>query len=213
MFSFFRKKPAKTPAPTADQTPEQAFWAWFEANEAMLFDFERDRDTAFAALTAALAKFGGDLPFEFGPKEDGRRELVISAGGIRSRLPTVETLMAAAPRLARWRFTAFRPRRDTVMTVEFHGLNVQPQDVEFAFLTGGQYIGLALFFHGYTEERKDEFGQVGFLMLDSALGEYDVVTKVGAIRFLAFEEAPEANRFPITELARHFDARYAERLQ
>ena len=206
MFPFLRKTPAKPPEPT--------FWAWFEANEAMLFDFERDRDPVFDRLAAALKKISTDLAFEFGPKEpDGRRELVISAGGMKSAFPAVEKLVAAAPPLARWRFTAFRPRRAQLMTLEFGGLKVEPKDVDCCFMTGGPLLGIALFFHGYTEARRNEFGQVGFLMLDEALGEYDVAMKVGPIRFVAFEEAPNAVRFPLTELTARFDARHAERLQ
>lgn len=206
MFSFLRKTPAKPPEPT--------FWAWFEANEALLFDFERDREPVFDALAAAFKKISRDIAFEFGPKEpDGRRELVISAGGIKSAFPAVEKLVAAAPALARWRFTAFRPRRAEVMTLEFGGLRIEPKDVDCCFLVGGQHIGLALFLPGYTEARKNEFGQAGFLMLDEALGEYDVTMKVGAIRFLAFEERRDIDRFPLTELAARFDARYAQGLQ
>ena len=145
--------------------------------------------------------------------EDGAREMVLSAGGIKAAFPAVEALVAAAPRRARWRFTAFRPRRDPVLTIAFRDLTLAPENVDCCFLSNGHELGIILFFHGYAEERRNEFGQAGFLLLDEALGEYDVSTKLGAIRFMAFEAHPEAERFPLTELARRFDARRAQLLQ
>lgn len=202
MFSLFRK------------TPAQTFWAWFEKNEALLFDFERRRDAAFAALGQALEKFEQHLEFEFGPKgDDGRRELVISAGGIKAKFPPVQALVAAAPRLARWRITAFRPRRNPIMTLQLGDIALRPQDIDVCLLTHGRELGLNLFFRGHTEHNHAALGQAGFLMLDEAIGEHDVSMKVGPIEFLSFDKHPDADRFPLTELATRFDAHYARLLQ
>ncbi len=202
MFSLFRK------------TPAQTFWAWFEKNEALLFDFEHRRDSAFAALGQALEKFEPHLEFEFGPKgDDGRRELVISAGGIKARFAPVEALVAAAPRLARWRITAFRPRRNPIMAIKFGDIELRPEDIDVCFLANGRQLGLYLFFHGHTEENHAALGQAGFLMLDEAIGEHDVSTKVGTIEFMAFDKHPDADRFPLTDLPALFDARHAQLLQ
>jgi hypothetical protein len=198
----------------ARKTPAQIFWQWFENNEALLFDFERDQDAAFAALDAALAKVAPDLAFEFGPKDaGGQRELVISAGGIKAAFPAVEAIAAAAPRLARWTITAFRPRRAPMMAISFGDLTLRPEDVDCCILSNGRQLGLYLFFHGWTKEREKEFGQAGYLMLDEAIGEYDVTMKVGPIRFMAFDQHADADRFPLTELAAQFDLRHAALLQ
>jgi hypothetical protein len=201
MFSLFRK------------TPAQAFWTWFKKNESLLHDFELDRDTAFAALRAALERYEPELAFEFGPKDAaGQRELVLSANGIKSKFPAVQALVAAAPRLDRWRFTAFRPRRDPMMQMALGSFAIKPEDIDCCLLLDDGELGLQLFFRGWTEALEPSFGHVGFLMLDAAIGEYDVSMKVGVIQFLAFEMHRDAERFPLTELARRFDAQYAQLL-
>src|ERR1700692_1741982 len=92
-------------------TPEQAFWKWFQSNESSLFAFEKDQEHTFDRLGAEVHKLNPSLTFECGPKENGRREFVISADGIREAFPEVEALYASAPSLPRWKFIKFRPRR------------------------------------------------------------------------------------------------------
>lgn len=201
MLSLFRK------------TPAQIFWKWFEKNEALLHDFERQQQAAFAALRAALEQVEPELAFEFGPRDaGGRRELVLSAGGIKAKFPAVQALVAAAPQLPRWRFTAFRPRRDPLTEIRLGNVAVKPEDVDCCLHVDQRELGLRLFFRGWAPELERAFGQVGFLLLDAAIGEYDVSMKIGPIEFMAFEAHPQAERFPLTELARRFDAHQA-RLQ
>jgi hypothetical protein len=55
------------------ESSEQAFWKWFQGNEAMLFDFEKDQERVFDRLASEIHKVDPALTFEFGPKQDGRR--------------------------------------------------------------------------------------------------------------------------------------------
>jgi hypothetical protein len=191
-------------------TPERRFWIWFWQSEELLFDFERDRDQIFAALATALAAVAADLTFEIGPRIEGRRDFVISAGGIKSAFAAVKALAAAAPALPRWNVLAFRPRRAAILAISFGGRTVRPKDVEFCVLSNGSDLGIYLFFDGYRESERTIWGQIGYLFLDQALGEYDVETKVGPIKFFPFSAHPEAARYPLPELPVIFDARYAE---
>jgi hypothetical protein len=63
-------------------SPETVFWRWFQANQEKLFDFERDQERIFDLLLAEMHKVDSDLTFEFGPEKNGKREFVISAGGM-----------------------------------------------------------------------------------------------------------------------------------
>jgi hypothetical protein len=191
-------------------TPEQRFWTWFQQNEELLFDFERDRDRIFDVLTKALAATAAELTFEFGPRANGRRDFVISAGGIKSAFAAVKALVAAAPVLPRWRVVAFRPRREPIMTITFGDRTVRAEDVEFCLLSNGRELGIYLFFHDYRENEKATWSQIGYLLLDEALGEYDVETKLGPIRFFPSNAHPETARHPLPELPAMFDALYAE---
>src|SRR4051812_11026903 len=114
----------------AGERKEDVFWRWFQKNEDRLFAFEKDREAIFRDLTSAMEKVNPDLTFEFGPIEDGgHREFVISAGGIRKAFTSVEMLWAAAPKMQRWRFVKFRPRRATINDLEYADKKVRGKDV------------------------------------------------------------------------------------
>src|SRR5258705_9521609 len=90
---------------------EGFFWKWFIKNERRLFEFDTAQEKIFGELSKELKKVHGDLTFEFGPVQDGKREFVLSAGGIKSAFPSVESLYAKAPPLPRWVWVKYRPRR------------------------------------------------------------------------------------------------------
>lgn len=191
-------------------SPQQAFWEWFQRNEDLLFNFEADQEPRFNQLAQQLGQIHRDLCFEFGPPGD-RREFVISAGGIREAFPTVSSLVAAAPRLERWHVVGFRPRRTPLNTVCIDGMCIEPGKVGFCLLTIGSKIGIQLFIPGFKEDDVT-LKQVGYLMLDEALGEYDVETKVGLIKMMPTDSPRSTQRFPLPELPSLFDqlaARFA----
>src|SRR4030042_1535591 len=108
---------------SAKKTSEEDFWKWFKENEDILFNFERDQDRTFSKLRAAMSKVHPELTFEFGPDENGTREFIISGGGIKDAIVSVESLYATAPKLARWKFIKFRPRREE-MTIKINNLKL-----------------------------------------------------------------------------------------
>jgi hypothetical protein len=165
------------------ETTQDAFWNWFIQHEVELFNFDPDqeieREKLFDELATQLQKVSRNLTFEFGPKGP-TREFVISAAGIKSAFPAVVRLAEAAPGLDRWQITAFRPRRAPVMTIEIGDNSVDPRDVQFSLLNNGKMAGIYLFIPGFREDDV-AFKQIGYLLLDEALGEYDVETRLGLI--------------------------------
>ncbi len=186
-------------------TPEQTFWQWFVGHEDELFHFERNQEAVFDALQKAMGLVHKDLAFEFGPVKEGRREFVISACGIKSAFLAVVSLADQAPSLKRWRVLKFRQRHTPLCDIEIHGLKIKASDVEFTLLTSKDAVGLYLFLPGYTEERKTDFGNIGYLMLDQALGEYDVVAKLGPIKMMGPDAAVGSEKYPLKELPTMFD--------
>ena len=182
---------------------EKAFWNWFIQHEDELLNFETDQERVFDKLAAQLGKIDSHVCFEFGPRED-RREFVIGAGGFRESFPAVVALAKAAPALKRWRVTAFRPRRSSLCAVELGGENVDPANVRFSLLDNGRIAGFILYIPGYREDDV-AFRQIGYLMLDEALGEFDVETRLGMIRMLAPEAESSYDRFPLARLPELFD--------
>ena len=192
----------------ASESKEASFWHWFEKNESRLFSFEKDQERVFDDLAAAMNKVNSALTFEFGPVSGGkRREFVISAGGIKKAFPAVEALHSSAPKLDRWIFIKFRPRRMFINDLEFAGRKVKAKDVHFLLFKDENpaKVGVMVFLDGYKEAEKSIFGQIGYLFLDEALGEYDVEMKLGAIVFQARDSKYFEQAHPLTELPKDFD--------
>jgi len=189
---------------SAQSSPEEKFWRWFQANDNKLFDFEADQEKVFDELQAELHKVNSGLTFEFGPKENGVRDFVISADGIKDVFPSVISLANAAPTLPRWKIIKFRPRRG-LGPISLNGLKLSPEQLDFTIEPDGSKAAITLFIDGYKESEHDRYAGVGFLMLDQALGEYDVETKVGGIEFKARAVKSKLPKHAFSELAAVFD--------
>ncbi len=189
-----------------DQDQTARFWRWFEDNEERVFTFERHRERVFDALAQRLAAVHPDLTFEIGPVQNGTRELVVSAGGIRAAFSAVSSLVAAAPGLPRWRITALRPRRSPLNDLTFGDVSIRADEVRFVAEPDGDRIGLTLLLPGYQETPDKIFEQMGYLFLDEALGEHDVETRVGFIETAAPSRDLVERSAPLSALAGTVDA-------
>jgi len=201
---------------------EREFWEWFAANEARYRAFVPggpERDALFAELTRRLGRvrrgvrFAFDAPDEANPDEP--RELVLSADGNRDLFPAVRRLADAAPppdALPGWKVVAFRPRvRDLAGVALLLGETViGADDLWLALKPRGDRIDLDLYLRGLLEASEREIQKACLLLLDYALGEYDVGTKVGALDIHALPEDPAGSGLiPYPRLPEEFDARFA----
>ncbi|OFA01064.1 hypothetical protein DUGA2_43960 [Duganella sp. HH101] len=167
-------------ARTAVASPESDFWTWFQQNEDEIFNFEKNQEVVFDKLAARMQKVNPSLTFEFGPKEDGKREFVVSADGIKKAFPSVEKLCAAAPQLKKWKVIKFRQRREP-FDMNYGGISVRAATVTVSIARDGPKAALTVLIPGYTESKRESYAGIAFLILDQALGEYDVETRVGVI--------------------------------
>lgn len=161
-------------------SPEQRFWQWFQENESNLFDFERDQERMFDRLITEMHRVNPNLTFEFGPKRNGKREFVISADGIRDAFPDVKSLYDCAPALERWTFVKFRPRREP-NSISLGGTSVAAPSVRVYMELNRRKVDLIVFVPNYSTKAHKTYASIVFLLLDEALGEYDVETRVGNI--------------------------------
>jgi hypothetical protein len=191
-----------------EMTPLAQFWKWFRHREPELFDFdatcEAGRERIFGEIASQLHKVDPDLTFEIGPNGTPKREFIISAGGIKRAFPAVVSLTGAAPPLERWQVTAFRPRRSSVSAVEIRGKRVDPRNVQFSLIDNGKMAGLYMFIPGFQDDDVD-LKQIGYLLLDDALGEYDVESRLGLIKMLSPQTPTDGKRHPFADLPALFD--------
>jgi hypothetical protein len=68
----------------------------------------------------------------------------------------------------------------------------------------GKMAGLYMFIPGFREHDMD-LKQIGYLLLDEALGEYDVESRLGLIKMLSPQTPTEGERHPFADLPALFD--------
>jgi hypothetical protein len=71
-------------------------------------------------------------------------------------------------------------------------------------LDNGKIAGIYLFIPGFREDDAD-LKQIGYLLLDETLGEYDVESRLGLIKMLPPDARTNGDRYPLAELPRLFD--------
>lgn len=182
---------------------EQGFWRWFTRHENELFVSVSHDEGLLDSLGDELQKIRSGLTFELGSPGE-TRELVISADGDKELFPKVVSLVKAAPDLRRWRFIAFRPRGVFPVEITVGEKVADSNDVFFSLLDNGKVAGIRLFIPGY-ETNDLGWRAIGYLLLDHALGEYDVEQKLPLIKMYSPKEATNERRYPLIELPEKFD--------
>jgi hypothetical protein len=184
------------------------FWQWFIENEDIIYEFEDNIEIIFDAIAVEMVKVDESVTFEISSKdESGKRQFVVTAGGLRSSFPAVEALIDSAPALNRWTFVKYRQRAANLSIVEFDGMKVDPADVHCVIVKdqSPSKVGVLLFFDGYIEKQRELFGNIGYLILDQALGEYVVETRVGIIEMFDRSSEYYLSARPVKELGSYFD--------
>ncbi|MEQ1924063.1 MAG: hypothetical protein ABL952_16285 [Pyrinomonadaceae bacterium] len=191
-------------------TKEATFWNWFFRNEARIYDLEKDQNRIFTELSSELKKIDANLTFEFGPIQQGIRDFVISADGIKKSFPIVVDLADKAPKLLRFKIIKFRPRRPPFAEIKYEGLTIRLEQIKFSIERDGDKAGITIFIDGFNDAKRNAYVGVAFLYLDNCLGEYDVETKVGAIEVKALTEPSKTEKVPLAQIASTFDSFFAK---
>ena len=182
----------------------QDFWKWFIANSSHYTHLSEapDMENRLDEFQQQLHKIDERLAFEFLGNPTDHSELIISADGDSEAFPVVQSLVDAAPQIDGWQIIAFRQRGDTECAIKMGDVDLGPEQMWFRLEADGDKVGLNLYFGGI--ELNDEVAGAAFILLDNALGEYDMETKVGFIerhqlqteadvtRLQAFEKLPTA---------------------
>jgi hypothetical protein len=184
------------------ETVIRDFWRQFLRNEEALFA----AGGPDGELGALLEHVHPDLELDIGPAASGKRDLVLSAGGIREAFPAVEALAEAAPPLPRWNVVRYRQRRPLGPSIAFQGLTLAPENIRFELTRGEPGPGIVLYMPGYSRVEHSRYLALALLALDAALGEYDVELKLGSIAIESPGPEGGGRAETIDRLAAVFDA-------
>lgn len=192
----------------AKESKEERFWRWFQINEMEIFEFEKNQEAIFDEISRNLNLYKEDLVFEFSMAKEGKREFVISADGIKELFPAVRDLAGAAPKLKRWDIIAYRPRMENYagMELAYAGKDFSPANLWIYYRVQDGNFDLIIYHPEFSEKDRNLFVSGTYILLDTALGEYDVTT---GIRYIDHQELPknpeEMGLIPFSELRSVFD--------
>ena len=193
------------------KTPENenaytAFWQWFQqhqqhfhhiVNQGSKTEIERD---FFDRLTPELEKVHSGIFFLTGMLTPQTAELILTPDGIIPNIVFVEELIAAAPEIAGWKFTALKPESDIHQVgINMHGYEFSQETLSFYFNQQAEYpdeIDLVVVHDEYNAAENDAFLQAVYIFLDNYLGEYDAVTKLDNVSVQSKQDA-EKELLPI----------------
>lgn len=178
---------------------EELFWNWFSKNSNQYYRFEQNQNALFQKLKSELNKIDPNLVFEFSPiLEDGKREFVISADGIKSSFPTVTNLTNQAPKIDKWEIVAFRQPRKFIDQINYDGLTIKFENVFFRYEKNNGKINLELNIKGFYESA--EWTAATFILLDNILGEYHTEMSLDFIDKKELDDNEKHELFPIVML-------------
>ena len=192
--------------------PVAAFWRWFAKHaDGIAAEVRALREDQPAStlttdeMARRLQKIHPSLTHEIGSDADWPIELIISADGDLDGFPAVTRTVSAAPPLPGFHITAFRKRVGPDFMLGMFGQEIRFRQVRYESWPDEDRLGVKLYIAvGGLDE--DQLDAMAFILLDMALGEYDVATGLGAVEVATGR--PTAAK-PLSELAAEFDAYHA----
>jgi hypothetical protein len=175
----------------------EQFWNWFIENSPRYYLLNRsieppEKEKMLNELLQQLHAYSEHLYFEIGGSPVGIQELVITAEGKKEHFHEVENLLADAPRLPKWKFTAFKQATNDMFVTEYEGVILDPASMWFMPLTNERHpdhFGMIVYLKNYTERHKAIFMAGVFKVLDAILGEK---TTAEQLQYLDVSKSPRS---------------------
>ena len=183
------------------------FWDWFEENESTFHKVLKNQDNIennfFDKLSPKLNELKEGYWFLAGMYDDDTAELVLTADGIIKNIAFVEELVAVAPKINGWKFTALKPATD------IKNVNIQMEEFEFSKEKLSFYsnddpeypdeVSITLVHEDYNENNEVPISNGSYLFIDNFLGELNSVMDIDIIQIAGKTQA-EKELVPIEKL-------------
>ncbi len=223
---FALKTPSDTPSQSAPRSgssvekpilSEADFWEWFTTRAADFHqvvksrgNFERD---FFDHVSLRLMALRDGYYLLTGMLDANTAELVFTAEGVIKNFVFVEELVAVAPQLQGWKFTALKPALNKgKFGVEMGGMKFSADTIQFCAQEDARYpdeIVICLVHQDYTKENHDLVGSGCMVFIDNFLGELNAALMVDRFHIMGKDEAQE-ELIPMEKLLAYLQWRQAE---
>lgn len=183
------------------------FWAWFGVHSKEFYKIvQQHKDIEnkfFNKLQPKLDQLNDGFNYLTGIDKDGDAELVLTPDGILTKIVFVEELVAAAPAIPNWKFTALKPAfANGEMGINMSGYNFSDKTLSFYAIDHEQYpdeVDIVLVHQDYKEADKDVIFNGALIFLDNYIGELNTVTAIDEVRMVGPQEAAQP-LIPISKL-------------
>ena len=203
------------------QEPEAAdFWGWFEDNEALLAEMAVKLDElTMDEIEPVLDELAQELNYvderlfaELDVDGDGSPVLLITADGDREALLVARELVAGAPELKDWVFTALRNREPlTDRLVLPGGGEIDIREAVFVLEVHEGKAEIAIGLDDWDDERAEDYNLAAENLVEMVLGEADYSAGVSGVMALPVGDlAEETDPWPLRALAGEFDKQLGE---
>jgi len=183
------------------------FWNWFQQHEKKFYTvLKKEGDVKNVFLDKLVDKLDAlkeGFLYSIRLHENAVAELIITSDGVIENIVFVEELIAAAPKLKRWKFTALKPALDIEnVRIEMGGYKFSSENLSFYSIDHAAYpdeIDIVIVHHDYDEKDSDIIVSGTYLFLDNYLGELNSVTTIDNVKILPKSAAAE-ELIPILKL-------------
>lgn len=183
----------KLPFFSKSKDPVADFWDYFVAIAPDIVAAGRPINSHINGIGKKLDAIHKRIAWQIGPAE-GAWSLEISADGVHEMVPHVMRIVEAAPEIPGWKVHAFRQRVGVPTTLEMNGMAFDPHKIFFTSLVEGDKVDLVFYVDGLNALNREPWIGAIFIYLDSLVGEFDVMTKIGAIDFLPLSQAGDRSQ-------------------
>ncbi|MFD2969272.1 DUF695 domain-containing protein [Sphingobacterium bambusae] len=183
------------------------FWDWFQNNEKTFFHVVQNGDNIesdfFDKLSPKLEELHEDLFFVTGMYDQATAELILTADGCTKNIVFIEEIVAQAPKIEGWRFTALKPAED----IKDVGINMggyQFHDANLFFYSNDypdypDEIDISIIHDELTEENEEQIIKGAYIFIDNYLGELGCLENIDSIKVISRADA-EKELVPIAKL-------------
>ncbi|MCD0466102.1 DUF695 domain-containing protein [Flavobacterium sp. ENC] len=183
------------------------FWDWFVKHEKAFFKVVQKGDTIhkdfFELLSPKLDEIHDSIYFLTGMLDDQTAELILTPDGAIKNIYVIEELVAAAPEIEGWKFTALKPASDIKdVSINYEGFKFNSGNLKFYPNLHKNYpdeIDLTIVYDDFTEDKKAAAANGVYIFLDNYLGELHAVTLIDSMKVVGNEGISE-ELIPIEKL-------------
>jgi hypothetical protein len=166
------------------------FWNWFVLHEKSFFHTIESRNNVerdfLNKIMPKLQQLNDQFYSLAGMYDDTTAELIISAEGDIKTFVFVEELVAAAPAIEGWKFTALKPSHGIMdMSIQMDGYLFDSSKLSFFSNPHADYpdeIDITMVHADFNETDEKTIANGTFIYLDNALGELNVATLLDSIQ-------------------------------